>query len=103
MKENLNDQMIGKFTTDDQDTSHSHTYRLIDDAGNRFVLKTDVLYTTSNANLNFESQSEFNVTVRSTDDGVPPLFREETFLITVLDVNEKPTSISLSNSNVIAV
>ena len=98
--ENLNDQLIGDFVTEDQDPTHTHTCTLVDDANGLFVVKNCQLYTAPNAGLNFEAKSECNVTVRSTDDGVPPLYREETFLVTVLDVNENPTLVIVSNLNV---
>ena len=38
------------------------------------------------------------MTVRSTDDGIPPMWLEKTFPITVLDVNDPPEQVELSNS-----
>ena len=58
------------------------------------------MFTSSRANLNFEVRNEYNVTVRSTDDGSPPLFLDESFLITVHDVNEPPSHILVSNLTV---
>ena len=98
--ENSDDTLIGCWTTDDEDLAQNHTYFLIDDAGSRFVVKGTCIYTSSNASLNFEEKQEYNVTVRSTDDGVPPLSLVKTFLITVLDVNEPPSVISVSSLKV---
>lgn len=100
VKENMNDVPIGQFTTEDQDPSHKHLYTLVDDADGAFVVKGHKLFTSLTANLDYESRREYNITVRSTDDGTPPLFLEETYLITVLDVNEAPTLITVSNSKV---
>ena len=41
-----------------------------------------------------------NVTVRSTDNGVPPYWSDKVFRITIQDVNDPPESLSLSNSKV---
>ena len=100
VNENLDDYLVGCFSTVDEDLTHNHTHTLSDDARGRFVVKGHCLYTSLNASLNYEKQTEINVTVRSTDDGVPPLFREETYLITVLDVNENPSNIAVSNLKV---
>jgi hypothetical protein len=100
VNENLNDYLVGCFSTFDEDLTHNHTYTLPDDGQGRFAVKGRCLYTSLNASLSYEKQTEFNVTVRSTDDGVPPLFREERYLISVLDVNENPSAIALSNLKV---
>lgn len=100
MDENKNDTLIGCFSTEDEDPSHNHTYTLSDDGRGRFVIKERCLYTSMTAGLDYEKQNEINVTVRSTDDGVPPLFREETYLITVRDVNEYPSTITVANLKV---
>ena len=52
------------------------------------------------ANLDYEQQSTYNIVVRSTDSGTPPKFVEKTFTVKVLDVNEMPTSVSISNNTV---
>ena len=100
VKENMNDAEIGQFTTEDQDPSHHHSYTLVDDASGAFVVKADKLFTSPTANLDYESKREYNITVRSTDNGTPPLFIEESYLITVLDQNEAPTLVTVSNSQV---
>ena len=39
--------------------------------------------------------NRFRITVRSTDNGQPAMYREEIFTIAVSDVNEPPTSIQV--------
>ncbi|XP_062505201.1 protocadherin Fat 4-like isoform X3 [Corticium candelabrum] len=97
IKENFNDVVIGQFTTKDQDATDSHIYTLVDNAGGRFVIKNDRLFTSQTANLDYESQLEYNITVQSNDDGIPPLFVDETYVIMVLDANEPPSLIEISN------
>jgi hypothetical protein len=98
--ENSDDTLIGCFNTVDEDATQNHTYTLSDDGQGKFVVKGNCLFTALDAGLNYEKQTEINVTVRSTDDGSPPLFREETYLITVNDVNEQPSNITVSNLEV---
>jgi hypothetical protein len=42
----------------------------------------------------------FSVTVRVTDDGLPPLFAETTFQVAVAETNEAPTLAAIANQNV---
>ena len=37
----------------------------------------------------------YDLTIRSTDNGNPPLFMEKVITVTLTDVNEKPTSIQV--------
>ena len=103
IKENFNDVVIGQFTTKDQDATDSHIYTLVDNAGGRFVIKNDRLFTSQTANLDYESQLEYNITVQSNDDGIPPLFVDETYVIMVLDANEPPSLIEISNLQVMMI
>ncbi len=44
--------------------------------------------------------NDYHVIIRATDAGVPPLFSEKNFTITVLNVNDPPHSIRISNNSV---
>ncbi len=100
MDENLDDFLIGCFSTDDEDPTHNHTYTLQDDFPGRFVVFDSCLYTSATADFNYEMLNEINVTVRSADDGKPSLYREELFTITILDVNEHPSIMTTSHLKV---
>ena len=50
-----------------------------------------------NGNISLNS-GKLSVTVRSTDDGVPPMWLERTFQITIVDVNDPPEQVEFSNS-----
>jgi len=50
-----------------------------------------------NGNISLNG-GKLSVTVRSTDDGVPPMWLEKVFSITILDVNDPPEQVALSNS-----
>jgi ABC-type multidrug transport system fused ATPase/permease subunit len=70
VKENANDELIGELVISDEDASQSHVYALKDA---RFTIKGSKLYTSPEANFNYEEQQEFEIVVASTDNGRPPL------------------------------
>ena len=79
----------------DPDGGDTHSFCLIDDAGGRFVVVGDELRVADSALLDFETTVSHDVTVRVTDSGIPALDHDETFTITVGDVNEAPTDVLL--------
>lgn len=89
---------IGAFTASDQDVGDVISYRLV--AGNNdnslFSIVNGQLI--SNASLNFESRSSYQVAVQAIDrSGAGPT---QTFTITVRDVNETPSNIALDTSSI---
>jgi len=93
---------VGTLSTSDPDPGDSHTYSLVAGAGDTdnasFLIVGDQLQT--NAVFDYETQNSFSVRIRTTDDGTGNLTYEEIFTITVNDLNEAPTDISLSNNSV---
>jgi hypothetical protein len=81
VKENANDELIGELVTRDEDVSQSHAYAL--KGSTRFTIKGSKLYTSLEANLNYEKQQEFEIVVVSTDNGSPPLSVEQNLTIMV--------------------
>lgn len=98
--ENSNGALVGVLATTDEDASQTFTYSLIDDAGGRFVVRGDKLFVSNSANLDYEKQSSYSVSIQTTDSGSPSLKYTKYFSITVLDINEAPSMIGLTNSNV---
>ena len=92
---------VGTFSTADPDASNSFTYTLVAGAGDAdnaaFNIAGSILRTTNS--FNFEAKSIYSIRVRSTDQG--GLFTEKAFTITVTNVNETPTDISLSSSSIV--
>jgi len=91
--------MVANIRTTDEDTKlifTSFAYTLVSGVGSndnaKFRIANDTLYT--NAKLDFEVKSVFNIRIRTTDKG--DLFTEETFQINLLDENDLPSDISLS-------
>ena len=100
IRENENDAPIGTFTTQDQDVTDRHNYALVNNPGDKFRVISNYLFTSVDANLDYETQQTYKVTVRSTDNGVPARYLEENFIISLTDVNERPTLIRINNSKV---
>ncbi|MCA9093850.1 MAG: cadherin repeat domain-containing protein, partial [Planctomycetaceae bacterium] len=92
---------IGTFSTSDFDLEESFTYELVEGAGGGdnafFTLNGNSLQAA--ASFSYEARSSYSIRVRSTDHG--GLLVEKSFTITISDLDEAPTSISLSNDSVI--
>jgi hypothetical protein len=97
------DQPIGTTvgalsTTDPEDGTF--TYSLVAGTGSTdnssFAISGNSLRT--GASFNYEAKNSYNIRVRTTDSG--GLWYEQTFTVTVTNVNEAPTAVQLSNSTV---
>lgn len=53
-----------------------------------------------NGNVSLNVDGSLEVTIRTTDDGVPPMWLEKTFPITIQNVNDPPERVNLSNPDV---
>ena len=100
VNENANGHFVGVLVTSDQDVNQTHTYKLLDSAGGKFVILTNKLYVSSSANLNYEAQSQFTVRIQCEDNGSPPLSLAKDFKIIIIDLNEAPVNITLSPANI---
>src|ERR671925_419284 len=98
---------VGTLTTTDPDAGDTHTYTLENTGcgGGPFPdnssfqiggVGNDKLQ--SAASFDFETKNSYTICVRSTDAG--GLFFDKTFIISVTNVNEAPTEISLSKNNI---
>ena len=91
---------IGTFSTSDVDSGDTFTYSLVSGTGDT----DNASFNISGANLrnasifNYEVKNSYSIRVRTTDAG--GLFYENTFTITVTNVNEAPTDISLSSASI---
>src|SRR5688572_10303810 len=93
---------VGSFSTTDPEPNDTHSYGLVAGTGAddnaAFEIVGDTLQT--NQSFDFETKDSYSIRVRSSDDGAPAKFVEEIFTITVSDVNDAPSDISLSNASV---
>jgi methyl coenzyme M reductase gamma subunit len=92
--------VVGVFTTDDPDAGDTHQYSLVqgdgDDDNAAFVIDGDQLKTA--VELDYETKNTYLIRVRSTDSG--GLSVEQMLVVTVTDVNEAPTAVTLSPDSV---
>ncbi len=92
--------VVGQLSTTDVDAGDTHSYSLTAGTGDTdngsFTIVGNELRL--NAALDFETKSSYSVRVRSTDSGNQTV--DQTFTITVTNVNEAATSLSLSSLSV---
>lgn len=92
--------VIGNFSAVDQDAGDVQQYMLISgdgDSGNAAVLISGTQVLVGSA-LDFETQNQLSIRVE-VKDAVEAIY-EETFLIEILDANDSPTDLLLSNTSV---
>jgi Ca2+-binding RTX toxin-like protein len=95
-----NGTVVGTVAGVDPDAGATLTYALTDNAGGRFAINatTGQITVADGALLNYESAASHNVTVRVTDQG--GLTFDKSFTLNVTDVNEAPTSATLTGGSV---
>jgi hypothetical protein len=92
--------VVGTLSTTDPDSGDTFTYTLASGTGSAdndsFNISDNSLCIS--ASFDYETKNSYSIRVRTTDQS--GLWFEEPFTITVTNVNETPTDISLSASNV---
>jgi fibro-slime domain-containing protein/RHS repeat-associated protein len=95
-----NNTIVGQITTTDVDALDSFTYSLIagigDGDNSKFAITGDKLVIKTSPD--YETQSSYTVRLKTTDAG--GLSYEKQVTIRVTNVNEAPTSLTLSNSTI---
>lgn len=91
--------VVGTFNATDQDTGDTFTYSLVSGSGDTDNSKFSIDGTSLKvaASLNYESNASHSIRVEVSDGS---LTYTETFTITVTNVNEAPTDISLSANTI---
>ena len=93
---------VGTLSATDAETGQTYTFSLVTGVGDTdnaaFTIDSTTLKTA--AVFDFETKSSYSVRVRATDNGTPAQSFEEQLTITVSNVNEAPTDITLTNSSV---
>jgi RHS repeat-associated protein len=95
------DSIIGTFSTIDPDAGDIHTVSLVAGSGDAdngvFSIVDNQLHL--NVSSDFESQSSYSIRVKTTDaDG---LSAEQIFAISVTDISETPTDLTLSATSIV--
>ena len=94
-----NGTFVGTVAGSDPDAGAVLSYSLIDNAGGRFAVNAGGTLTVANGTLlNYEAATSHAITVRVTDQN--NLTFDKAFTITVANVNEAPTNITLSGGTV---
>lgn len=94
--ENVMSAIVGTLTTADVDDGDTHTYTVSDD---RFEVVGGELKLKEGISLNHETADSIDVDVTTTDSG--GLAYTETFAVSVSDVNEAPTDLTLDNTSIV--
>ena len=96
--ENSLSETIGVISTADDDSSDSHTYELSGADAESFEIVSSSLKLKDSISANYEVKNSYEITITSTDSG--GLTASEDFSLTVNDINDAPSSLSLSASSV---
>lgn len=94
--------VIGTLSTKDSQGGQTFMYT-VQRPASLLIAQADQLLNTwdnprLNGNVSLGNGGVLSVTIRTTDDGVPPMWLERTFPIKIVDVNDPPEQIQLSNS-----
>ncbi|WP_291404397.1 gliding motility-associated C-terminal domain-containing protein, partial [Daejeonella sp.] len=91
--------VLANLSSSDVDAGDSHSYTLISGTGDTNNSSFEIVANQIKVkeSFNFENKSSYSIRVRTTDAGA--LSYENTFTITVNDVNEVPTSIAVTKLN----
>lgn len=88
---------VGTFTTTDPNDTDTFTYVITGGAdAAAFTVSGNKLFL--NQSANFEAKNTYEVQIRTIDSGIPPLFFDKTLTVSIADVNEPSTGITLSNA-----
>ncbi|MBL8813567.1 MAG: cadherin domain-containing protein, partial [Planctomycetaceae bacterium] len=90
--------VIGTLSGTDPDAGDTLTFSLPAGLGDNAAFNVSGTSLRANTSFDFETKNSYSVTVRVTDAG--GLSFDKQFTISVTDVNENPTAISLSNASV---
>ncbi len=93
--------VVGNLMTSDPDAGDTHTYSLVSGSGSTDNSSFNISGTAlqSSTSFDYEAKNSYSIRIRSTDLGTNDMV-ETAFSISVTDVNEAPTNITLSNSTI---
>jgi gliding motility-associated-like protein len=91
---------VGNLSSTDTDAGDTHTYTLVSGNGDTDNASFEIVGNTIKVKevFNFETKSSYSIRIRTTDAG--NLTYDNTFTITVSNVNEAPSAIALSISSI---
>jgi hypothetical protein len=87
--------VVGSMSVADVDAGDTFTFSLIDSAGGRFRISGSRVEVSQGSLVDFETASSHSIVVEVTDSG--SLSFQQTLQIVVVDINEAPYNLQLSN------
>jgi large repetitive protein len=94
LENSANNTQVGALSTIDPDGVDNYAYTLVNDAGGRFKLVGDKIQVANGSLLDFETNTQHQIQVRTTDSEGDSYL--QTIAISVLNVNESPTNLLVS-------
>jgi ELWxxDGT repeat protein len=97
---NAVDAVVGDFTASDPDATPGLTYSLVDGTGSTDNAQFGIVgnQLTAQSAFDFEAKKKYSIRVRVTDGG--GLTFERVFSISITNVNDRPTGITLSRNTI---
>jgi SdrD B-like domain/Subtilase family/CARDB/FG-GAP-like repeat/Cadherin domain/RTX calcium-binding nonapeptide repeat (4 copies) len=92
-----NGTVIGTLTSADPNLNDTHTYTLVNDAGGRFAIDNNRLTVASGNLLDYETNTQHTIRVKSTDSG--GLAYERDLNITITNINDVSADLIVSAAN----
>lgn len=90
--------VVATLSTTDPDAGDTFTYSITTNPGGKFAISGNQIVVAPGAVLDFETQSSYNIIVKSTDAGGLSVSRQIT--VSIDDVNEAPSGVSLTGNSV---
>lgn len=90
--------VVTTLVTTDPDVGDTFTYAITTNPGGKFAISGNQIVVANGAVFDFESQSSYDIIVRSTDADGLTVFRQVT--VSINDVNEAPSGVSLAGNAV---
>ncbi|MBM22742.1 MAG: hypothetical protein CMD78_00550 [Gammaproteobacteria bacterium] len=98
IEENLEGGIIGTLSSSDEDIGDTVTYSLSGPHADYFEVANNQIKLKDGISANYEANETLTIAVKATDSG--GLTASQTFFISVTDVNESPTAITLSANSI---
>ncbi len=91
---------VGQLSSTDANAADTHTYSLVAGTGDTDNAMFEIVGTELRAKqaFDFETKPSYNVRIRTTDTG--GLMFEQAFVVTITNVNEAPTAVTLSTNTI---
>ncbi|KAJ8308291.1 hypothetical protein KUTeg_013165 [Tegillarca granosa] len=96
--ENIENVKIADLSTDDPDVGQTFTYNIKSGDEGIFEIQGNELKVKSGVEIDYEKKNKYILLLEVTDSGTPPKTLEKTVTINVQNINEAPTSVSLSGN-----